>query len=133
VARDLFVLVTPEFLFGAMNLAWSAAEVAVGLTCIWLVTRPDTPASPVAAGTRPPGPLLAVVAGLLGILLGAALGFGAGLLTGAGIVEATEMSCFEGACGFFAVFIGLAGGLIGAVAGLVLALRAARGRPKARA
>ncbi|MFO0994497.1 MAG: hypothetical protein U1E67_21495 [Hyphomicrobiales bacterium] len=32
------------------------------------------------------------------------------------------MSCFEGACGYFAFFLGLAGVLVGAIIGLVLAL-----------
>ena len=32
----------------------------------------------------------------------------------------TDMSCFEGSCGYFALFIGLAGLAVGAIAGGIL-------------
>jgi membrane associated rhomboid family serine protease len=38
------------------------------------------------------------------------------------IAETTDMSCFEGACGFFAFFAGLFGMLAGAVLGAILAV-----------
>ena len=45
-----------------------------------------------------------------------------GLGIGIAIVEITDMSSFEGQSGFFAFFIALAGVLVGAIIGLVLAL-----------
>jgi hypothetical protein len=66
--------------------------------------------------------LVSAVAAILGVILGAVLGFGIGLLAGSVIAEATDMSCFEGACGYFAFFLGLAGLLIGAIAGGILAV-----------
>jgi hypothetical protein len=42
------------------------------------------------------------------------------------------MSCFEGACGYFAVFIGLAGLVIGAIGGGIFAVwRVHRRKPVA--
>jgi hypothetical protein len=117
-------------LFSATNLAWFAVEVAVGSTCMYLVTRRDASGLFANPETERPPLFVSVVVGLLGGLAGAVLGFGAGLLAGAGIAEATDMSCFEGACGFFAVFVGLAGGLVGAVAGCVLSVRSSRRRAK---
>lgn len=131
-ARQYLVLSTPDFLFSAGNFAWFAAEVAIGVTCIHIVTRPETPAVFANPETERPAVLFSIVIGLLGTLFGTVLGFGAGLLAGAGIAELTDMSCFEGACGYFAVLVGLAGGLAGAIGGGVLAVRAARRKPKPR-
>ena len=36
------------------------------------------------------------------------------------IAEVTDISCFEGGCGYFAVFIGLAGLVVGAIGGGIL-------------
>ena len=38
------------------------------------------------------------------------------------LADAADMSCFEGACGYFAVLIGLAGLVVGAIAGGVFAV-----------
>ncbi|HXC51793.1 MAG TPA: hypothetical protein VN634_12960 [Candidatus Limnocylindrales bacterium] len=60
---------------------------------------------------------------LLGAAIGLAGGFFAGALVGALIAAATHMSTFEGAAGYFAVFLcGPVGALLGLVLGVWLAL-----------
>lgn len=63
---------------------------------------------------------------LLGMILGAAAGGGAGI--GGGLLYTTlaQTSGFEGYSGFVVAFWMLAGGLVGLVAGLVTGLRLAR-------
>ncbi|MER8374202.1 hypothetical protein [Mesorhizobium sp. M1406] len=63
-----------------------------------------------------------IVAALLGIILGAVIGALACFFAGSIIADANDMSCFEGACVYFAVFIGLAGLVIGAIAGGIFAV-----------
>jgi hypothetical protein len=64
--------------------------------------------------------LIALVCGGIGLVAG----FFAGAFVGAGIAAATHMSTFEGAAGYFAVFVcGPIGALIGLVVGVWLALR----------
>jgi hypothetical protein len=64
--------------------------------------------------------LIALVCGGIGLVAG----FFAGAVVGAGIAAATHMSTFEGAAGYFAVFVcGPIGALIGLVGGVWLALR----------
>lgn len=129
-AVQLYVLLTPEFALSPSAMATAALEVAVGIFCIVVASR--SKADPqVAVLAQPAAPLSAtatVLAGFLGLVAGAVLGFGAGLLGGALFAEATNMSCFEGACGFFAFFIGLAGLVVGAIVGVVLAVVLARRR-----
>ncbi|TIT86363.1 MAG: hypothetical protein E5W55_30770, partial [Mesorhizobium sp.] len=72
--------------------------------------------------TERPPLLVSLVAALLGIILGGASGACAGFFAGSLIADATHMSCFEGACGFFAAFIGLAGLIVGAIAGGIFAI-----------
>lgn len=67
---------------------------------------------------------------ILGAVLGCAAGFGAGLVAGLAVAETTQMSCFEGACSYFAVFLGLGGGLAGLFLGPLIAWRIMRGRPE---
>jgi ABC-type nitrate/sulfonate/bicarbonate transport system permease component len=45
------------------------------------------------------------------------------------VVEVFSVSCFEGACGYLAVSIGLLGFFIGALGGLVCGLLLGRRRP----
>jgi hypothetical protein len=61
--------------------------------------------------------LTRLIAAVVGVVLGGGAGAGLGVLVGAGIAEVTDMSCFEGACGYFAAAIGLLGLIAGAVAG----------------
>ena len=74
-------------------------------------------------GNPPPIPSWpASILAFLGVLIGGFIGFWIGLGIGIAIAEATNMSSFEGQSGFFAFFIGLAGVLVGAIIGLVMAL-----------
>ena len=112
------------------------AEIAIGLFCIAILLRQQRPPEPLsrspdlsgapatALPAQPPGPtgMAQLLSGLLGFLLGGAAGLGIGLLLGAVIADVAEISCFEGGCGFFALFVGLAGLLVGAVAGPILAV-----------
>lgn len=69
-----------------------------------------------------------VLIALLGMILGGALGFGAGVLLGLALNEVFGISCFEGACGYFAAFMGLVGMVLFAIAGAVILVRLARRR-----
>jgi hypothetical protein len=121
--REVYVLVTPDFVVTLTPLAYAAVEIAIGVICIRLLRyHPGTAATYSNAGTERPPAIVSVIAALIGVIVGGALGFGAGLLGGVVISEATDMSCFEGACGYFAFLLGLAAMLAGAVAGGVFAV-----------
>ncbi len=68
--------------------------------------------------------VLVLLALPLGLLVGGAVGF----LFGMGFVALTDVSCFEGACGYAAMAWMLAGALAGLVIGPWAALRLARRR-----
>lgn len=126
VARELYVLAAPDFAFSLASFAWTAGEVVVGAAMIVLVRR-ERQAGPVvvaAAGAlRAPVSVPAAIAlTLLGIVLGGALGLALGLGGGQLYAEATDMSCFEGGCGYFVIFMGLGGTVAGAISGGVFAL-----------
>lgn len=122
-AKEIYVLAAPTFVFTPIGLAITVGEIAVGLFMIALVNRRGPATALVSNDGRGRPPLLvSAIAAVLGIVLGGAIGFGAGLAAGVGISEATDMSCFEGACGFFAVFVGLAGAVIGMIAGGIFAV-----------
>lgn len=61
--------------------------------------------------------------GCLSIIAGGAVGLGLGLGSGLTWIEWAETSCFEGYCGYVAVFHALVGAGLGAVAGPWLASR----------
>lgn len=130
VAEQLYVLVVPDFVFSLRSVVTAAAEIAIGGFCIAILRRKpvESGAAPFRsdAGTAQSSALGTFIFAVLGLIIGGALGFGVGLGAGILIVEATDMSCFEGACGFFAFFLGLGGILVGAVAGLIFALFRAR-------
>lgn len=137
VTRELYVLATPAFVFSLGSHIWPAVEAVIGVCCLVIALRDK---SPVAVHTvamnapamRPPaGALTVIVAALLGIVVGAVVGFGVGVLAGSVIAEATDISCFEGGCGYFAVFIGLLGLLVGSIAGGILAVWLVRRRKPA--
>lgn len=121
-ATEIYVQIVPYFVFSLENVLIKAAEVVVGLACLYLVRRdPSTIAH--YTGSPPAGsPPIAsrFIAAVFGVVLGGAAGAVLGFLLGAGIAEVTEMSCFEGACGYFAAAIGLLGLIAGAVAGGIL-------------
>jgi hypothetical protein len=122
-AREAYVLVTPDFVPTIQSLLFAAAEIAIGVFCILLLRRKSETAQAYSnAGSQRPPVIVSIIAGFLGVVVGGALGFGAGLLGGGLIAEVTDMSCFEGACGYFAFFIGLFAMLAGAVAGAVFAV-----------
>jgi len=122
-ARQAYMLVVPDFVFSGRGLAVTAAEIAIGLLCIYLLRRGAGAETAYAnPESESPPVLVSIIAALLGIILGAALGTGAGFAAGALIAETTDMSCFEGACGYFALFIGLAGLVVGAIAGGLFAV-----------
>ena len=123
LVRQAYVLVTPDFVFSASGLVFTGAEIAIGVLCLYLLRR-GAGADAVYANpeTESPPVLVSLLAALLGIILGAAIGACAGFAAGSLIADITDMSCFEGACGYFAVFIGLAGLVVGAIAGGVFAV-----------
>jgi hypothetical protein len=132
VLKQIYILVMPNFAFGLEGLAWDGGEIAIGLAMIWLVGRQDQPQALLSkAPHERPRLLVSVVAAIIGVVVGGALGTGLGLAIGTAISEATDMSCFEGACGYFVVLIGLGGLLVGTVAGGIFAVwRVKRRKPK---
>lgn len=131
VLREAYVLVTPDFVVTLPPLLYAAGEIAIGVICILLLRRrPEAASAYSNTGSEPPPLIVSVIAAFLGVVIGGALGFGTGLGLGVFISEATHMSCFEGACGFFAFFMGLGGMLAGAIAGGIFAVwRTNRRRP----
>jgi hypothetical protein len=123
LVRLAYTLLVPGFVFSAEAFGFTVAEIAIGLLCIYLLRR-GSGAEAVYANpeTDRPSVLVTLLAALLGFILGGAIGAGAGFLAGSLIADATHMSCFEGACGFFAVFVGLGGLVVGAVAGCIFAI-----------
>lgn len=152
--KQLYVLVVSAFGFSLTALAWTLGEIVIGVAMIVLVKRELQPrpaglaasvssqpgqgqggtAQPQPAQPKPaqPKPALSVVASiglvLLGIVLGGALGLAVGLGGGQLYASATDMSCFEGGCGYFVVFMGLAGIVVGTMSGGVFALWRVLGR-----
>jgi hypothetical protein len=125
--REAYVLAAPDFVFSARALAIAVAEVTVGLFCIRLLRRrPRGEASGIQPRDGKPSVAAQIVAGVLGLLVGGAAGCGAGLLAGSVIADLAEISCFEGGCGYFVILIGLAGLIVGAIAGVVLGIWIAR-------
>lgn len=123
LARQAYVLMVPEFVFSARSLSITGAEIAIGVLCIYLLRR-GSEANAVYArpGTQAPSVFVSLIAALLGIILGAAIGAVAGFFAGSVIADVTDMSCFEGGCGYFAAFIGLAGLVVGAIGGGIVAV-----------
>lgn len=147
VLKQLYVVVAPEFGFSLTALAWTLGEIVIGAAMIVLVRRellPRTAGLAASAAPQPgqggatqpqpahPKPALSVVASiglvLLGVVLGGALGLATGLGGGQLYASATDMSCFEGGCGYFVVFMGLAGIVVGAISGGIFALWRVLGR-----
>lgn len=134
VIYQLWVTALLDFAPTAEDLARVVAEIVIGAFCIAIVRRKPTSthdaavslparasgAQPAGAQSAGPSGLTQILVALVGIVLGGAVGFGLGLGLGILIAETTSMSCFEGACGFFAFFMGLGGLLLGAIAGPIL-------------
>ncbi|MGF7008344.1 hypothetical protein [Aminobacter sp. BE322] len=126
VVKQAYVLAAPDFAFSLTALAWSLGEIVVGVAMIVLVKRErqDRPAPLAAPGAPRPALSIAAAIGLvlLGIVVGGALGLGLGIGGGQIYASATDMSCFEGGCGYFVIFMGLAGTIVGALAGGIFTL-----------
>lgn len=123
LARLAYVLAVPDFVFSARSLLIAGAEIAIGLLCIYLLRRGSGAEGVYSRpSTEAPSVFVSVVAALLGIILGAVIGAVGGFLAGSVIADVAEVSCFEGGCGYFAAFIGLAGLVVGAIAGGILAV-----------
>jgi hypothetical protein len=123
LARQAYVLLMPDFVLSGRALAVTTAEIAIGVLCIYLLRRgSEAEAVYAKPATEAPPVFVSIVAALLGIILGAVIGALAGFFAGWVIANGTDMSCFEGACGYFAVFIGLAGLVIGAIGGGIFAV-----------
>lgn len=124
LVRQAYILIVPDFVFSPQGLLITGGEIVIGLLCIYLL-RPGSGAeavytSPQAGGA--PSVLSSVIAAVLGILLGGTIGACIGLLAGSVIADVTHVSCFEGGCGYFALFIGIAGLVVGAIAGGIFAV-----------
>ncbi|MGT2464424.1 hypothetical protein ACVOMV_00955 [Mesorhizobium atlanticum] len=83
--------------------------------------------------TERPPVFVSILAALLGIVLGGVIGHSVRFFAGSLIADLTRMSCFEGACRFFAAFVGLGGLIVGAIAGGAFAIWRVNRRRPARA
>lgn len=117
-ASAVYTLTQPDFVMTPLNYLILAVRTLVGAGCIVLIFKSSDREAVFVARAKEGMPVFArIICCLLGIVVGGFVGFWAGLGAEIGIAEATNMSCFEGACGYFAFFIGLAGILLGAIAG----------------
>ena len=123
LARQAYVLTVPDFVFSARSLGITAIEIGIGLLCIYLLRR-GSGAEAVYAKPESEAPpvFVSIAAALLGIILGAAIGAVGGFVAGSVIADVAEVSCFEGGCGYFAAFFGLAGLVVGAIGGGIVAV-----------
>jgi hypothetical protein len=122
-AREVYVLITPDFMPTIQPLLFGAGEIAIGAFCIAILRRKPEAAqvySNIGVERRPV--IVSIIAAILGVIVGAVLGAGLGFFGGSLFADATHMSCFEGACGYFALFIGLFAMLAGAIAGGIFAV-----------
>jgi Na+/glutamate symporter len=121
--RTLYVLIIPDFVLSVTPLIYAAVEIGIGVFLIQLFQNNPAAASAYSnAAAQRPSIVVSILAAFLGILLGGVVGAVAGFGGGAAYAELTDMSCFEGACGYFAFFMGLFGIVIGAIAGGILAV-----------
>jgi hypothetical protein len=127
VAIAIYTAIMPDFVLAPLSYVYWLGEILIGIACIIIVRRKPVPetvamAQPDTANPAAFSIVARIIIAFLGVLFGGFIGFWIGLGIGIAISEATNMSCFEGACGYFAFFLGLAGVLVGAIIGLVLAL-----------
>jgi len=117
-ASTVYTLTQPDFVMTSLSYLILAVRTLVGAGCIVLIFKSSDREAVFVARPKQGMPVFArIICCLLGIVVGGFVGFWVGLGAGIGISEATDMSCFEGACGYFAFFIGLAGINLGAIAG----------------
>jgi hypothetical protein len=130
IALMAYTYVQPDFVIPLMTYVFFFGEILLGLICIVIVR--STPITAKSASPGEPSPATSILARiiycLLGIVAGGFAGFWVGFAVGAAIADVTQMSCFEGACGYFAALIAVVGILVGAIVGIVLALYWSRPR-----
>lgn len=123
LAVAIYTAIFPYFVMAPLSYVYWLGEILIGIACIIIVRKPPPEPNAMAQAQSADFSVAArIILAFLGILLGGFVGFWLGLGIGIAIVEATDMSSFEGQSGFFAFFIALAGVLVGAIIGLVLAL-----------
>jgi len=131
LAVAIYTAIMPEFMTAPLTYAIWLGEILIGIVCIVIVRRKPQARSSQSEAPAGYSVLARIILAFLGVLIGGFIGFWMGLGIGIAIAEATNMSSFEGASGYFAVFIGLVGLLVGAIVGLVLALYWTRRRKPA--
>ncbi len=122
IAGAIYTALMPAFIMAPLTYAIWLGEIVVGIACIVIVRRKPEVHSPRPGAPTAYSALARIIFAFLGVLIGGFIGFWLGIGLGVAISETTNMSCFEGACGYFAVLIGIIGVLVGAIIGLVLAL-----------
>ncbi|WP_269930758.1 hypothetical protein [Aminobacter sp. HY435] len=132
LVKQGYILIAPDFAVTAWTIAWAVGEVAVGVAMICLVnSRGATQTLVSGEQDTTPRPVVIAIAAVLGVFVGGAAGAALGLVVGSVISEATDMSCFEGGCGYFAIMVGIVGCLVGAVVGGIFAAWLAARRRRA--
>jgi hypothetical protein len=121
LGAEAYVVVTPEFVFSPGQFGLKLAKIAIGIFCILLLRRQGGSFYSNADTEKPPF-IASIGAAVLGLVLGAIAGAVAGFLIGEAIARLTEMSCFEGACGYFVVLISVVGLFVGAIGGCIIAV-----------
>lgn len=121
--RQAWVFMIPDMVLTPASFLFPAGEIVISIVAIVLAARQSAPSTASIGSVPEASPFAKVLLILLGTLVGAVVGAVGGFLAGAGIATVTDMSCFEGACGFFAGAIGLAGLVVGAVAGGIVMIR----------
>ena len=112
IAIAIYTAIMPDFVMAPLSYVYWLGEILIGIACIIIVRRKPAPEHRHdATRTAPAAYSVAarIIFAFLGVLIGGFIGFWLGLGIGIAIAEATNMSSFEGASGYFAVFIGLAG------------------------
>ena len=122
LAIAIYTAIMPDFVTAPLTYVYWLGEILIGIACIIIVRRKPQAHSLQSGAPTAYSVLARVIFAFLGIFIGGFIGFWLGLGIGIAIAEATNMSSFEGASGYFAFFLGLAGVLVGAIIGLVLAL-----------
>lgn len=127
---------TDAYVTTLSTFALPVAEFAIG-TAMIIYARglPDHAGNPPTAGADglvlpARSRALAIVNGVIATVVGALVGGLAGLGLGIVSIDLFDVSCFEGACGYFAVALGLAGTFVGATAALLLTVTLARRRAR---
>ena len=115
-----YVLLADSFAQTLSSFDMTIVTIVVGIGLIVFVKRGPKTLAP-APGARP-AVVVFVVNALLGAIMGGIVLMFVGFFVGGVIADVTDMSCFEGACGFFALGIGVLGLIVGVIGGAVGAI-----------